>query len=189
MHQDLDSIHDDYLRIRERILKQLEGISPDSEQAKFLHSELEIINKKLLGLQGLYSAYHHRSFIFVQWHFLFCFSAFNNNKIRMGRSIFYPTTLCLNRLSALKALLQSLLQAEDVIKVHEARLTEKETSSLDLRELAHYRDTLKVCYLSLKKNNFFFFFLVFISCEPSYIYKDVIKLWNKIIVVTARSRS
>lgn len=60
MHQDLDSIHDEYLRIKEKIIKQLEGISPDSEQAKFLHSELEIINRKLLGLQGLYSAYHQR---------------------------------------------------------------------------------------------------------------------------------
>lgn len=51
-----------------------------------------------------------------------------------------------NRLSALKALFQSLLQAEDIIKVHEARLTEKETSSLDLREVANYRDALKVCF-------------------------------------------
>lgn len=50
-----------------------------------------------------------------------------------------------NRLSALKALFQSLLQAEDIIKVHEARLTEKETSSLDLREVANYRDALRVC--------------------------------------------
>lgn len=53
----------------------------------------------------------------------------------------------LNRLSALKALFHSLLQAEDIIKVNEARLTEKETSSLDLREVANYRDTLKVCFL------------------------------------------
>lgn len=71
VHHDLDSIHDEYLRIREKILKQLEGISPDSEQARFLHSELDIINEKLLGLQGLYSAYHHRSFIFIQGNCLF----------------------------------------------------------------------------------------------------------------------
>lgn len=44
----------------------------------------------------------------------------------------------------MKALLQSLLQAEDTIKAHEARLTEKETSSLDLRELENQRCTLKV---------------------------------------------
>ncbi|XP_008298602.1 desmoplakin-A isoform X1 [Stegastes partitus] len=106
VHQDLDSIYDEYLRLRERIIKQLEGIPADSEQAKFLRSELEIINQKLGGLQGLYSAY-------------------------------------IQRLSAIKALHQSLLHAEDLIKAHEARLTEKETSSLDLREVENYRSTLK----------------------------------------------
>ncbi|XP_067462070.1 desmoplakin-A isoform X1 [Thunnus thynnus] len=106
VHQDLDSIHDEYLRIRENIIKQLEGMPADSEQARFLRSELEIINLKLGGLQGLYSAY-------------------------------------LQRLSAVKGLLQSLLQVEDIIKVHEARLTEKDTTSLDLREVDNYRSTLK----------------------------------------------
>ncbi|KAM6920668.1 desmoplakin-A-like isoform 2-T2 [Lycodopsis pacificus] len=106
VHQDLDSIHDEYLRLREKIIKQLDGIPADSEQARFLRSELEIINQKLGGLQGLYPAYHQR-------------------------------------LSALQALLQSLLQAEDIIKVHEARLTEKDTTSLDLREVENYRSTLK----------------------------------------------
>ncbi|KAM6919920.1 desmoplakin-A-like [Lycodopsis pacificus] len=106
VHQDLDSIHDEYLRLREKIIKQLDGIPADSEQARFLRSELEIINQKLGGLQGLYPAYHQR-------------------------------------LSALQALLQSLLQAEDIIKVHEARLTEKDTTSLDLREVENYQSTLK----------------------------------------------
>ncbi|XP_037537237.1 desmoplakin, partial [Nematolebias whitei] len=106
VHQDLESIHDDYLSLREMITKQLKGVPADSEQAKFLRSELEIINQKLGGLQGLYSAY-------------------------------------LQRLAALKALLQSLLQAEDIIKVHEARLTEKDTSSLDPLELENHRSTLK----------------------------------------------
>ncbi|KAK7945579.1 hypothetical protein WMY93_001307 [Mugilogobius chulae] len=54
-----------------------------------------------------------------------------------------PCTSRICRLTALKALLQSLLQAEDVIKVHEARLTEKETTSLDVNEIDHYRSTLK----------------------------------------------
>ncbi|XP_026168618.1 desmoplakin-A isoform X3 [Mastacembelus armatus] len=106
VHQDLDSIHDEYLHLRERIIKQLEGVPADSEQAKFLRSELEIINQKLGGLQGLYSAYFQR-------------------------------------LSALKVLLQNILQAEDIIKVHEARLTEKETTSLDLREVENQRSALK----------------------------------------------
>ncbi|XP_071773140.2 desmoplakin-A isoform X2 [Centroberyx gerrardi] len=106
VHQDLDSMYDEYLRLRERIIKQLEGIPADSQQAKFLRSELDLINQKIGGLQGLSSAY-------------------------------------LQRLSALKALLQSLLHAEDVVKVHEARLTEKDTTSLDLREVENYRSTLK----------------------------------------------
>lgn len=59
--------------------------------------------------------------------------------------------VCLfNRLSALKSLLHNLLQAEDIVKVNEARLTEKETSSLDLKEVANYRSTLKVCHPSVK---------------------------------------
>ncbi|XP_017277924.1 desmoplakin-like isoform X2 [Kryptolebias marmoratus] len=106
VHQDLEALHDDYLSMREMITKQLKGIPSDSEQAKFLRSELEIINQKLGGLQGLYAAY-------------------------------------VQRLSALKALLQSLMQAEDIIKVHEARLTERETSSLDPLELENHRSTLK----------------------------------------------
>ncbi|XP_012772261.2 desmoplakin-A isoform X2 [Maylandia zebra] len=106
MNQDLDSIYDEYLRLREMITKQLEGIPADSEQAKFLRAELDVISQKLAGLQDLQSTY-------------------------------------LQRLSALKALLQSLIQVEDIIKVHEARLTEKETSSLDPRELENQRLTLK----------------------------------------------
>ncbi|MEQ2175201.1 hypothetical protein GOODEAATRI_015663, partial [Goodea atripinnis] len=47
-------------------------------------------------------------------------------------------------LTALKALLQSLLQAEDIIKVHEARLTEKETSSTDIQELENHRSALRL---------------------------------------------
>ncbi|MEQ2280044.1 hypothetical protein AMECASPLE_015614 [Ameca splendens] len=105
-HQDLESIDDRYMHLREIITKQLKGVPADSEQAKFLRSELEIINQKIRGLQHLYSVY-------------------------------------VQRLTALKALLQSLLQAEDIIKVHEARLTEKETSSTDIQELENHRSALR----------------------------------------------
>uniref|UniRef100_A0A8C7I6M2 Desmoplakin n=1 Tax=Oncorhynchus kisutch TaxID=8019 RepID=A0A8C7I6M2_ONCKI len=47
------------------------------------------------------------------------------------------------RLRALRALLESESRAEDIIKVHEARLTEKETTSLDHAEVEDYRSTLK----------------------------------------------
>uniref|UniRef100_A0A8C7HVG9 Desmoplakin n=1 Tax=Oncorhynchus kisutch TaxID=8019 RepID=A0A8C7HVG9_ONCKI len=40
-------------------------------------------------------------------------------------------------------LLQSVSRAEDIIKVHEARLTEKETTSLNPAEVGDYRSTLK----------------------------------------------
>ena len=59
-HGDLDAIRDEYLRLREKILRQLEGTAADSEQAKFLRSELELLNQKLGDLQGLSSAYQQR---------------------------------------------------------------------------------------------------------------------------------
>jgi len=71
VHQDLDFIHDENLRLREKIMKHLEGIPADSEQAKFLRSELEIINRKLGGLQNLYPAYHQRYLIVVSSQHLF----------------------------------------------------------------------------------------------------------------------
>lgn len=58
----MDSIHDDYLQIRERIKKKLDGLPPDSEQAKFLQTELEVINQKLGLLQGLSQIYFQRYF-------------------------------------------------------------------------------------------------------------------------------
>uniref|UniRef100_A0A7N6AVL8 Desmoplakin a n=1 Tax=Anabas testudineus TaxID=64144 RepID=A0A7N6AVL8_ANATE len=67
-------------------------------------------------------------------------------------AIFVKNRLCvLNRLTALRALLQSLLQGEDIIKVHEARLTEKETTSLDLREVESYRSMLKQMKIDLEQ--------------------------------------
>uniref|UniRef100_A0A673K7I1 Desmoplakin-like n=1 Tax=Sinocyclocheilus rhinocerous TaxID=307959 RepID=A0A673K7I1_9TELE len=49
------------------------------------------------------------------------------------------------------ALLQHLLQAEDIVKVHEARLTEKETTSLDLNEVEKYHMTLKTMKAELEQ--------------------------------------
>ncbi|KAK2846086.1 hypothetical protein Q7C36_010940 [Tachysurus vachellii] len=48
------------------------------------------------------------------------------------------------RLKALKSLHQTLLQAEDVVKVYEARLTERETTSLDPAEVQEYQSTLRL---------------------------------------------
>uniref|UniRef100_A0A669EF17 Desmoplakin a n=1 Tax=Oreochromis niloticus TaxID=8128 RepID=A0A669EF17_ORENI len=66
--------------------------------------------------------------------------------IPLGDNSVYECSVHIQKLQVIysyKALLQSLIQVEDIIKVHEARLTEKETSSLDLRELENQRLTLK----------------------------------------------
>nr|XP_057929424.1 desmoplakin-A-like [Doryrhamphus excisus] len=49
----------------------------------------------------------------------------------------------LKRLQALRDMLQSMARAEDIIKVHEARLTENETTSLLPRDVNDYMRTLK----------------------------------------------
>lgn len=48
------------------------------------------------------------------------------------------------RLQALKAMLESVAHVEDTVKVYEARLTEKETTSLSPGEVEDYMSTLKV---------------------------------------------
>uniref|UniRef100_A0A8C7SNB9 Desmoplakin a n=1 Tax=Oncorhynchus mykiss TaxID=8022 RepID=A0A8C7SNB9_ONCMY len=63
--------------------------------------------------------------------------------VPLGENSVQECSQRLLKLSYLRNLLQSLLQAEDVIKVHEARLTEKETTSLDLNEVENYRSSLK----------------------------------------------
>lgn len=42
-------------------------------------------------------------------------------------------------------MLESVAHVEDIVKVHEARLTEKETTSLSPSEVQDYMSTLKVC--------------------------------------------
>ena len=50
-----------------------------------------------------------------------------------------PDSLCMVR-----ALLQAILQTEDMLKVYEARLTEEETVCLDLDKMDAHRCGLKV---------------------------------------------
>ncbi|XP_076844153.1 desmoplakin-B isoform X2 [Brachyhypopomus gauderio] len=54
------------------------------------------------------------------------------------------TATCQLRLKALMSLLHSLLEAEDVVKVYEARLTEKDTSSLDPVKVQEHQNTLRM---------------------------------------------
>ncbi|TSL47595.1 Desmoplakin [Bagarius yarrelli] len=62
---------------------------------------------------------------------------------RLDRLGFHSDAYLL-KLKALKSLLQAFLQAEDVVKVYEARLTEKETTSLDPAEVQEYQSALRV---------------------------------------------
>lgn len=55
-----------------------------------------------------------------------------------------PNFLAPNSLCAVRALLQAILQTEDMLKVYEARLTEEETVCLDLDKVEAYRCGLKV---------------------------------------------
>ncbi|XP_067086396.1 desmoplakin-A-like isoform X3 [Osmerus mordax] len=105
VQRDIESSRVEYLRLKERIQKELEDMS-DADKAQFLRSELSLVNQRLGTLEGWSAAY-------------------------------------LQRLRALRALLESVARCEDIVKVHEARLTEKETTSLDPAEVEDYMSTLK----------------------------------------------
>ncbi|KAM3875813.1 desmoplakin-B [Diretmus argenteus] len=105
VQRDIESVREEYLRLKERILKELEGMT-DSDKAQFLRSETGVINQRLGSIENSSSAY-------------------------------------LQRLRALRALLESMVRAEDIVKVHEVRLTEKETTSLEPGEVEDYMYTLK----------------------------------------------
>ncbi|XP_068175111.1 desmoplakin-like isoform X1 [Antennarius striatus] len=104
VQHDVDSMREEFLRLRERILKELDETS-DLDKAQFLRSEIGIINQRLGSLESSSSAY-------------------------------------LQRLRALRDMLESVDRAEDIVKVHEARLTEKETTSLLPGEVEAYISTL-----------------------------------------------
>lgn len=56
---DIDSMREEYLRLRERITMELEDMS-DPDKAQFLRSEITTINQRLAGLEGGSSAYLQR---------------------------------------------------------------------------------------------------------------------------------
>uniref|UniRef100_A0A8C2JDF7 Desmoplakin a n=1 Tax=Cyprinus carpio TaxID=7962 RepID=A0A8C2JDF7_CYPCA len=78
-------------------------------------------------------------------------SHYDHLVIQLPSYMFSWGFVCVSRLTALQALLQHLLQAEDIVKVHEARLTEKETTSLDLNEVEKYHMTLKTMKAELEQ--------------------------------------
>uniref|UniRef100_A0A668UI23 Desmoplakin b n=1 Tax=Oreochromis aureus TaxID=47969 RepID=A0A668UI23_OREAU len=53
------------------------------------------------------------------------------------------SSACVQRLRALRDMLESVARAEDIVKVYEARMTEKETTSLSPEEVEEYMSALK----------------------------------------------
>uniref|UniRef100_A0A4W5QQK1 Desmoplakin n=1 Tax=Hucho hucho TaxID=62062 RepID=A0A4W5QQK1_9TELE len=120
-----DRAHDCGLRI-----SQLESVQRDIDSIREEHRHLnEHVLKELEGMTDSDKATFLRSQL----------SLINE---RLG-SLDGCSDAYLQRLRALKALLESESRAEDIIKVHEARLTEKETTSLNPAEVEDYRSTLK----------------------------------------------
>ncbi|XP_041862192.1 epiplakin-like [Melanotaenia boesemani] len=111
VQREIDSMREEYLRLRENILKEVERTN-DADKAQFLRSEIGVINQRLGSLESSSSAY-------------------------------------VQRLRALRDMLESVARAEDIVKVHEARLTEKETTSLSPTEVQDYMFTLKNIKLEL----------------------------------------
>ena len=56
---DIEAMRDEYLRLKERILKELEDMN-DSDKAQFLRSEIGVINQRLGSLESSLSAYIQR---------------------------------------------------------------------------------------------------------------------------------
>lgn len=59
VQRDVDSIREEYLRLKERVLKELENMT-DSDKATFLHSQLGLINERLGSLDECSAAYLQR---------------------------------------------------------------------------------------------------------------------------------
>lgn len=56
---DIDAVREDFLRLRELIMKELEDTS-DPDKAQFLHTEIPLINQRLTSLEGSSSAHLQR---------------------------------------------------------------------------------------------------------------------------------
>ncbi|KAK5930371.1 hypothetical protein CgunFtcFv8_026608 [Champsocephalus gunnari] len=59
VQRDVHLMNEEYVRLRQQILKELEGMN-DPDKAQFLRSEIEIINQRLGGLESSSSAYLQR---------------------------------------------------------------------------------------------------------------------------------
>uniref|UniRef100_A0A8C5BP41 Desmoplakin b n=1 Tax=Gadus morhua TaxID=8049 RepID=A0A8C5BP41_GADMO len=113
----------DILRIKDMILMEVEGMA-DADKAQFLRSDIGGITQRLGVLDSSLSAYLQRY-----------------NDTHKCSHITMQNTI--QRLRALRNLLESVSHGEDIVKVHEARLTEKDTTSLSPGEVEDYIMYLK----------------------------------------------
>ncbi|KAK2883789.1 hypothetical protein Q8A67_017426 [Cirrhinus molitorella] len=103
--KDVQTLKAEFQSLRDSVQNELKDAT-DTDKAKYLRGQLDIINQRLVNLENY-------------------------------------TTTHLQRLNSLNSLLKDVLKAEDVVKVYEARLTEKETASLDPEEVQKYQKVLQ----------------------------------------------
>ncbi|KAJ1200612.1 hypothetical protein NDU88_004435 [Pleurodeles waltl] len=115
-------------------ISDLEG---KRSEAQALYAELSKIKELMVTLKGSDKS------SYIQSELSLLFQKMDN--VNDFSSIY------LERLKSLRLLLQSILQAEDLIKVYEARLTEEETISLDPDKVEAYRHTLKKMKIELEQ--------------------------------------
>ncbi|XP_051730551.1 desmoplakin-B isoform X2 [Ctenopharyngodon idella] len=102
--KDIQTVKGEFLSLRDSVQAELKDAT-DTDKARYLRAQLDIINQRLVNLDNYCTAH-------------------------------------LQRLSLVKSLLKDILKTEDVVKVYEARLTEKETASLDPEEIQKYQKVL-----------------------------------------------
>ncbi|XP_016530463.1 desmoplakin-A isoform X2 [Poecilia formosa] len=144
VNQDLDSIYNEYLHLREMITKQLNGLPADSEQAKFLRSELEIVNHKLGELQHLNKVYLDRlkALKDLQQNFLQAEDFIKVHEIRLMEketSSDDPQELEIHR-SALRSMKTELDQRRDLLTSMESHLAKAQYCNDQISDSFHKCD-------------------------------------------------
>uniref|UniRef100_A0A3B3S4X3 Desmoplakin n=1 Tax=Paramormyrops kingsleyae TaxID=1676925 RepID=A0A3B3S4X3_9TELE len=112
-----------------------------------------LLTRSQINLGSLHLSTYPLLLLFFKKNFDYhCFLSFRSDHLHSA-SLLASTSLIIHmsavfflsnlRLKALRTLLQSMLQAEDIIKVHEARLTEKDTTSQHPKQVEDYLGVLK----------------------------------------------
>lgn len=120
------------MRLRDSVQDEVKD-AVSTDKGIYLQSQLDIINRRLHELETFITThvqrYKHKHTCAV--------------KRCQSHVTCHMFCVCV-RLHSLRSLLKGLLNIQDVVKVYEARLTEKETTSLDPEDLQKYQNELKV---------------------------------------------